>query len=337
MIVHHARGEYPIVFESLAEASSRLPDHSFVITDENVAATWWNVFAGRPMVVLPAGEHTKRLSVVGESLEWLASQGATRRATVVALGGGVIGDLAGFVAAAYMRGVDLWQIPTTLLAQVDSSVGGKVGVDLDAGKNLAGAFHPPIEVSICAEVLRTLAERQLRNGAAEVWKYGYIKDTALLARLRNGTAPEHPDIVRRCIEIKRDVVQEDEFETLGIRAILNFGHTIGHAIEKVCQYERFLHGEAIAIGMVLEARWGERIGITKQGVAGQIAEDLSRAGLPVEIPNDLSRQDIVGAAFADKKRGPGAELAASLVVEPGTCKLFTDLDPRTLEGTLLDT
>src|SRR5205807_1069483 len=193
--------------------------------------------------------------------------------TIIAFGGGVIGDLAGLVAALYMRGVPYVQIPTTLLAQVDSSIGGKVAVDLAAGKNLAGAFYPPKEVLIPLDALRTLDKRQFRNGMAEVWKYAFIADKDLLGTLKakvpncSNNVNNLKGIVQRCIEIKKGAVEADEFETSGARAVLNFGHTVGHAIESATGYSGIFHGEAISIGMVAESYLGEELGVTEAGTA----------------------------------------------------------------------
>jgi 3-dehydroquinate synthase len=257
-------------------------------------------------------------------LGWLADHRATRGCTVVALGGGVIGDLAGFVAATYMRGVKLLGIPTTLLAQVDSSVGGKVGLDLPQGKNLVGAFHPAAEVRIAVDVLATLPERQWRNGMAEVWKYGFIGNASLVDTLFRAPsippADEWRPLVEVCVAQKAHVVEHDEFETTGLRATLNYGHTIGHAIEKLLGYEELLHGEAIAIGMVLEAVLGERLGVTAPGTSALVRRAMDHAGLPIWHPilNDCNR--LVDAMRLDKKASADG-LAFSLLTEVGHCKL----------------
>jgi 3-dehydroquinate synthase len=239
---------------------------------------------------------------------------------VIAFGGGVIGDLAGFAAASYMRGVPLIQVPTTLLSQVDSSVGGKVGIDLPEGKNLAGAFYPPAVVHICREVLDTLSERQMRNGMAEVWKYGFIMDPKLLPQLPP-KADALQEVIRRCTELKAQIVEDDEYETRGSRAILNFGHTVGHAIEQVTGYGPVLHGEAISIGMVIESHLGERLGITKAGTTEQISTHLSDYGLPTKMAPALDIDQLVHAMRRDKKAEAGS-LAFSLLTKIGECKLI---------------
>lgn len=265
-----------------------------VITDQRVAEHYLGLVGGALRgagfgvveVVVPAGEGAKRWAVVQRCQEHLAGGGLDRGSFVVALGGGVVGDLAGFVAATYMRGVAYVQVPTTLLAQVDSAVGGKVGINLRAGKNLVGAFHQPRMVVTDLETLRTLPEREYRSGLAEVVKYGAIADAGFFAELersleglrgRDGAVLER--VVTRCCEIKAGVVMEDEREG-GRRAILNFGHTVGHALEVVTGYGRLLHGEAIAIGQAVEAR----LSVEVLGLGRWEQERLERllrgAGLP---------------------------------------------------------
>ena len=322
MIIQHRNGTYPIEFLRLDQVG--LDPNSPIITDSNLAKLYPNFLNGfqHPWVI-PAGEASKSLGVFGECLEWLVKIGAHRKTEIIAFGGGVVGDLVGFVAATFMRGIRYIQVPTSLLAQVDSSVGGKVGIDLEGGKNLAGAFHPPSKVLVCAELLQTLPERQLINGAAEVWKYGAIMDLDLLATLRAQPIQAQQNltpIIQRCIELKAQVVQEDEFETTGRRAILNFGHTIGHAIEKVLHYDTLLHGEAISIGMVLEAELGENLGITEPGTARLLREDLARQGLPITLPAGLQAPEILLAMQSDKK-SLGQGLSFSFLTSLGTCKL----------------
>lgn len=283
-----------------------------------------------PTLVLPPGEETKSIRHFGESLEWLAAQGVQRADKIAAIGGGVIGDLAGYVAASYLRGIEFVQVPTSLLAMVDSSVGGKVGVDLEAGKNLAGAFHPPTEVLVAEDVLETLPVRHLRNGMAEVWKYAFIADPNLAHLIESGPVGEA--VIRRCIEIKKSIVEADEFETTGLRATLNFGHTLGHALETLTGYETLLHGEAIAIGMVWEAELGERLGVTQAGTSDVVREKLEAAGLPIRFPNaDADRLiDLMGK---DKKR-KGNGLAFSLLTRIGECKLTTEVDTSVVRAVL---
>ncbi|MDQ2668788.1 MAG: 3-dehydroquinate synthase, partial [Gemmatimonadota bacterium] len=231
--------------------------------------------------------------------------------TVVALGGGVVGDLAGFVAATFMRGVPVVQCPTTLLAMIDASVGGKTGVDTEAGKNLVGAFHPPNIVLADVEVIATLPEAHRRSGLAEAMKHGIICDAAYLASLEtnaeaivSGDAEYTLDAVTRSVEIKAEIVRGDPREK-GRRKTLNFGHTIGHGIELVSGY-RLLHGECVSIGMVLESRLAERLGIADPGTAEQVERCLRAAALPVEIPRGISADAVLAATHRDKKARAGA-------------------------------
>lgn len=332
-------GDYDIAFCSLREAWQNVFGARFLITDENVAALYASFLSGERPIVLPPGEPTKSLQVVDRCLEQLAMGGANRQTTIVAFGGGVIGDTAGLVAALYMRGVAYVQIPTTLLAQVDSSIGGKVGVDLRAGKNLAGAFYPPSRVVICIETLRTLDDRQFNNGMAEVWKYGFISDAGLVdllsAQPLSSQAEEQrlQQVVERCITIKKLIVEEDEFEMNGSRATLNFGHTIGHGLETLTGYSHFLHGEAISIGMVAEAQLGEELGYTESGTADTIRACLDRQGLPTALPSSIDRADLINVIGRDKKR-TGDGLAFSFVSNIGKCKLVVGVPQRDVEKVL---
>ena len=324
MTIRHADGEYRVSTTTLERALADLPADCRILTDANVAALA-PLPKEIPTLVLPPGEGTKSLEAFGDALGWLARTGASRRTTVVALGGGVVGDLAGFVAAAYMRGVPLLQIPTTLLAMVDSSVGGKVAIDLPEGKNLAGAFWSPIEVRIPLDALDTLDERQRRNGLAEVLKYGFIMDPPLL---------DAPLDVMRCVALKARVVEEDERETTGRRAILNFGHTIGHAIERLTGYGPVLHGEAIAVGMALEADLGERLGTSEAGTAEKVRGTLAEHGLPTAHTAPRSVEAMLDAMRGDKKSVGGA-LAFSLLTRVGECRLVTDV-PESLVRSVLE-
>jgi 3-dehydroquinate synthase len=228
-----------------------------VITDANIPKRYWQTIApffGHPLLLeVPEGEPSKSFKQVQLLIDKMLENGITRGVTVVALGGGVIGDLAGFVASVYMRGVPLIQIPTTLLSQIDSSVGGKVGINTSFMKNAVGSFHQPSLVLIDPDTLDTLPPRQLASGVAELVKYALIRDAALFDTLQNASVFEDLEAhIERCVTIKRDIVVQDEFDT-GLRQILNFGHTIGHALEQYSNYE-LLHGEAVAIGMVMMSR-----------------------------------------------------------------------------------
>jgi 3-dehydroquinate synthase len=283
-------------------------DDCLVVSNETVAPLYLSALtdclAGRAVeaVSLPDGEAYKTLESVSAVLDALVAAGANRDTTVVALGGGVVGDIAGFAAASYLRGVRFVQVPTTLLAQVDSSVGGKTGVNHPGGKNLIGAFHQPGTVLIDTDTLNTLPERELRAGLAEVIKHGAIADAEFFAWLeanvsrllaRDPEALAHA--VRRSCEIKAAVVAEDEREA-GRRAILNFGHTFGHAIERCQGYGEWLHGEAVAAGMIMAAEFGA---LGKHD-AGRLRSLVEAAGLP-SAPPALEAAELRAAMGMDKK------------------------------------
>lgn len=318
-----------IDFLPIAELQERLPSKAVIVTDDIVTELWESPHR---RIVVPAGEASKSLHSYIQVVEQILSLGIDRSTIIVALGGGVVGDLAGFVAATILRGVTFLQVPTTLLAMVDSSIGGKVGVDTPQGKNLVGAFKPADQVFICPEFLDQLPARQLTNGMAEVWKYGFIGDAPELAKLRSGQAPL-TEIIFDCLDHKARVVEEDEFETSGLRATLNFGHTVGHAIEKVLGYEQFLHGEAISIGMVAEARLGELLKITEAGTAEQVKQDLASAGLPVDWDGLRDFEPLIAAMRSDKK-ATGGKLAFSLLTRLGDCKLVRDVDDESVQAAL---
>jgi 3-dehydroquinate synthase len=291
-----------------------------VITDSNVAAKFakpalksLSTAGFDPvLIVVPAGEKSKRLAVVEKCQDALAQNRLERKSFLVALGGGVVGDLAGFVAATYLRGVDFVQVPTTLLAQVDSSVGGKTGVNLKAGKNLVGAFYQPKLVLCDLDTLKTLPKREYVSGLAEVIKYGIVFDAKLFARLERDLpkilawdSKTLSQIIARCCEIKAEVVAQDETEN-GLRAILNFGHTIGHAIENSFGYGKFLHGEAISIGQVAAAKLSQEMLRLPAKEVGRIVNLFQRAGLPSQIKiNSSQRKKLLAAMKLDKKVSGG--------------------------------
>ncbi len=263
------------------------------------------------VVTIPQGEGRKNLRTVERLYSSFVTAGLDRNGIVVAVGGGVIGDIAGFAAASYLRGVRYVQVPTTLLAQVDSSVGGKTGVDLPEGKNLVGAFHQPAIVLVDPEALNTLPLRELRSGLAEVIKYGIITDEPffyqtqdeLPALLRRDSEALKRAIMRSC-EIKAQVVAEDEKEQ-GLRAILNFGHTVGHAIESATRYKVYRHGEAISIGMVSACLVGEELQMTPPQVTQEVSNCLAACGLPVAFPVGIDTGAIHAAMLLDKKTQSG--------------------------------
>ncbi len=292
--------------------------HALVVTDANVAphylARVQAALSGKTTgtVVLPAGEQEKTLARFGDVMAALAALGASRDATVVALGGGVVGDLAGFAAACWMRGVRFVQLPTTLLAMVDSSVGGKTAVDLPQGKNLVGAFHQPAAVLADVATLDTLPTRELRAGLAEVVKYGAIGDAAFFGWLEEhaeALLARDPDALAHAIATscahKAGIVARDETEQ-GERMLLNFGHTFGHAIETQQGYGGLLHGEAIAVGMVLAARLSADLGRAPWSDTARLAALLGRLELPVELPPGLSGDALLARMRLDKKAVSGA-------------------------------
>jgi len=264
-------------------------------------------------ITVPSGETAKSLKVVSSAYDALAHARLERKSFVVALGGGVVGDLAGFVAATYLRGIPFVQVPTTLLAQVDSSVGGKVGVNLRAGKNLVGAFHQPRLVLCDLDTLKTLPDREYRSGLAEVIKYGIIQNPALFRRLARHMPrllardpAELAPIISRCCAIKADIVGQDETET-GLRAILNFGHSIGHGLEAISGYGRYLHGEAISIGQVAAAHLSARLTGLPPGEVARIRDLFNAAGLPVSVTlSPAQRRRLFNAMRLDKKVSDGS-------------------------------
>ncbi len=338
MTIRHRNGAYPIVFTSLAVALEAIPVAARVITDQNLAGLYSEPLSRfKHVQTLPSGEQSKSIKEYLTTLQWLASTGMTRGETVLAFGGGVVGDLAGFVAATYMRGVTLIQIPTTLLAMVDSSVGGKVGIDLPQGKNLVGSFKPPHTVYICNQVLDTLPSREFMSGMAEVLKYGFIMDAPMARSLAESPLASGDSrmsqVVRTCITHKAFVVERDEFETSGLRATLNFGHTVGHAIEKLQGYSDWTHGEAIAAGMVAECAIAEAIGFAPTATSAFIESSLREHGLPTRLPKDFSAEQIVESMKLDKKAGREG-IALSLVAELGTCKLMPSVNEEKVRRAL---
>ena len=291
--------------------------HALVVTDANVAPLYLAVvreaLAGKQLevVVLPPGEQEKTLARFGEVMQALAAMGASRDATVLALGGGVVGDLAGFAAACWMRGVRFVQLPTTLLAMVDSAVGGKTAVDLPQGKNLVGAFHQPAAVLADTATLDTLPPRELRAGLAEVVKYGALGDAAFFgwleenaeALLAREPAVLAGAIARSCAH-KAAIVARDETEQ-GERMLLNLGHTFGHAIETAQGYGGLLHGEAVAVGMVLAARLSAALGRAPAADADRLAALLTRLALPTALPPGLDPEALLANMRLDKKNLSG--------------------------------
>lgn len=319
---------------------------AFVVTDGNArphaqkAADVLTANGIAPsLAVLPAGESQKALAVVSQLYDRLAELRADRKTLVVAVGGGVIGDLAGFVAATFNRGLPLLMVPTTLLAMVDSSVGGKVAVNHPRGKNLIGAFHQPAGVWIDTEALGTLPDREYQSGLAEVVKYGVILDPAFLdyveanadALLRRD-AEVVREVVARCCRLKADVVEQDEREETGLRAVLNYGHTFAHAFETVAGYGQWLHGEAVAAGMVCASRLAERRGLIAADLTERQRRLLARCRLPT-APEGWPADDLIGVMRSDKKALAG-RLRFILPVRLGEVALFDDVPEADVRAVL---
>lgn len=261
--------------------------------------------------LIPSGETSKNLDTVRNVYSWLADKRAERGHLILAVGGGVVGDLAGFVAATYLRGIPFAQVPTTLLGMMDASIGGKVAVDLPQGKNLVGAFYQPKFVLSDVETLRTLPERELSSGWAEAIKHGLILDEELLQTFENRKHQIRkldPDIatriIRKSVAIKANIVSQDEKELLGIRILLNYGHTIGHAIESITSYTKYLHGEAVSIGMMGAAQIGRSLGMLDDNDVNRQEEVLKAYGLPV-FAQGLNISSVLEAMRSDKKTSDG--------------------------------
>ncbi|MEO7454017.1 MAG: 3-dehydroquinate synthase [Fimbriimonadales bacterium] len=310
------------------------PTGVFLITDENVWGALGKSFSDfDAKMVLPAGEASKTVRRWSECLVWLAQRGADRRSVVLAVGGGVIGDLAGFVAATFMRGVRYVNVATSLVAQIDSAIGGKTAVDLPEGKNLVGVFHSPSAVYCDPSHLLSLPEREYVSGMAEAIKYGAILDEAFLLwqegrfdELSGRDLGAMQELVERCCALKARVVAEDPFEQTGERAKLNFGHTVGHALEQALEYRGILHGEAVAIGMIIEAEIGERMGFSTAGTRERLTRIATRWNLPTRLPSPGLAERMIAAMGKDKKAEKG-EIAMSLIRNLGDCGLVRAVDP----------
>lgn len=314
-----------------------------IVTDENVArhhlATLERALAAKGIrstaIIMPPGEGTKSFRHLGDLCDRLLAAGIERRDRVIAFGGGVIGDLAGFAAAILRRGTGFIQIPTSLLAQVDSSVGGKTGINSAHGKNLIGAFHQPLAVIADIDLLDTLPERELAAGYAEVAKYGLLGDSgffewleASATTIMRGDAQARIHAIRKSCEAKARIVAEDETET-GVRALLNLGHTFGHALESATGYsQRLLHGEGVAIGMVQAFRFSERLKLCVPGAAERVARHLKSAGLPVhasEIPGQLPPPAALLDIMRQDKKAQGGRLTFVLVKGIGEAFIARDV------------
>ncbi len=320
-------------------ASSKRP--VAVVADFNLSvaqpALLSETFAGLPSLVLPSGEATKCVERLGEIWRFLAQNRLDRGGVVVALGGGVTGDLAGFAAASHLRGVDLLQVPTTLLSMVDSSVGGKTGINLPEGKNLVGAFHQPQAVYADTSLLATLPPREFAAGMAEVLKYGLLADGNLFAQLERDpvnshTHPALPALIRRCCEIKAAVVAEDERETAaeGGRALLNLGHTFGHAVEAVAGYGDYLHGEAVGLGLVLAARLSQELGFIGAAEVDRTRAAVAAHHLPVRLRKPLPVNKLLDVMARDKKVRQG-RLRFVTMSSLGVAQTTSGVEPTLVE------
>lgn len=293
------------------------------------------------LLSIPSGESSKTLAQAGKLYRELAKRKFERKSWLIALGGGVTGDLCGFVAATFLRGISLAQIPTTLLAQVDASIGGKTGVDIPEGKNLVGAFYMPKFVWIEPLLLKTLPVKHWRNGLAEVIKYGAIRDAALFATLEQkmdklvkGYSPDWNAIIQRCATIKADVVEKDPYETTGLRAILNFGHSVGHAVEAAGKYKDYLHGEAVSIGMFVASAVSEQMNLIDMRDRIRLNTLLSRAGLPAQVRKPIPRETLMSFLSRDKKSEAGA-VKFVLLKKIGQASSGYSVPPEILETALV--
>ncbi len=310
-----------------------------VVTDTAVArvqeAALEAMFGDAPRFVAESGEGAKSARVIAELWEFLAAQKLDRGGVVVACGGGVVGDLAGFAAASYLRGVAFYQVPTTLLAMVDSSVGGKTGINLGAGKNLVGAFHQPQAVYVATDLLGTLPPREFAAGMAEVIKYGLLGDGELYDDLAASPLAAGSEritaVVRRCCAAKARVVEADEFETAksGGRALLNLGHTFAHAIEKVAGYGAYLHGEAVAVGLAAAARLSRELGLVGEEVVASVEATVAAHALPVRLREPIAIDALVAAMAQDKKVRAG-RLRFVVLEAIGRAATRDDVEPETV-------
>lgn len=349
LIVQLAERSYPIHFSDVAErlkadiSNLRASGHSVrVISDAGVLKAHPEYltqvgFEDGEILSLPAGEATKSIEFFSQALSHLASTASNRDCALFAFGGGVIGDLAGYVAASYLRGIDFYQIPSTLLSMVDSSVGGKTGINLPEGKNLVGAFWQPKAVYIDTALLQTLSPREFAAGMAEVIKYGMLADIELFKDLvalkgLNANSPELSAVVRRCCLIKAQIVADDEKETAasGGRALLNLGHSFAHAIENAAGYGEYLHGEAVAIGLVMATRLSAAIGQLPESDIMQVEELIKNFELPIRLNQALKISELMAAMQRDKKNRSG-QLRFVTATSLGTTVTTDDVDSSTIE------
>ncbi len=321
---HHlsAMGEYDVVVGHVSNVTNL--QNPIIVTDSNVAKFHlekMQASLNAKSVVIPAGEEHKNLETISFLWKSFLENGLDRKSTVVALGGGVTGDMAGFAASTYMRGINWVGVPTTLLSMVDSSLGGKTGFDLPEGKNLIGAFYPPKLVVADPQFLQTLPEAELISGMAEVVKHGIISDPELFSLCARGldwVKANLEEIVKRAMAVKIKVIEDDPYEK-GFRAALNLGHTVGHAVELVSKFQ-LRHGEAVAIGMMAEAKYSARVGLATQGLVEAVQDSLKALNLPIAIPQEMPREEIIRAMRVDKKKN-AKSIRFALPVEIGKVEL----------------
>lgn len=348
-VVHTSQGAYRVivgrgVIETIGAemAAAGLKGRAYIIADQAVFPSGVRRCqealeeGGFPAHVLtvPSGEQTKSLDTARHVWEWLAARRTERRDAIVALGGGVTGDLAGFVAATWLRGVPFVQVPTSLAAMVDAAIGGKTAVNLPSAKNMVGAFHQPRLVMAEVDYLQSLSRRELASGWAEAIKHGLILDPALLDTFEKH-APEMMSLsgdvavraIRRSVAIKAEIVSADEFETGGTRVLLNYGHTVGHALEAVTGYGRFLHGEAVSVGMMAAAGIARRLGMISAELVDRQRAVLERYGLPVRAAG-VSAETVIAASKSDKKTS-GGDIRWVLLEGPGKATTRQDV-PETI-------
>lgn len=348
LTVNLGERSYPIRFGSDVTAEVRTAVDALVaagrkvavLTDSNLAKAQPGalkaMFGAAPMLVVEPGEGAKSLAGFGRVLDFLAEHKLDRGGVLAAAGGGVIGDLGGFAAAAWLRGVDFYQVPTTLLSMVDSSVGGKTGINIAAGKNLVGAFHQPKAVYVSTGVLGTLPAREFAAGMAEVIKYGLLGDEALLGQLEKAAltveSADLATVIRRCCALKARIVEADERETAkdGGRALLNLGHTFGHAIENAAGYGEYIHGEAVAIGLCAAARLSKKLGYIGAGEVGRVERVVTAHALPLRLKAPLAYADLHAAMTRDKKVRAGG-LRFVVLKRLGEAATQGDIAPKLVE------
>jgi 3-dehydroquinate synthase len=323
-------------FAELTQAGHKV----VVVTDANLVSAQGDaldrVLGNAPRLVVKPGEQAKSTAVLAQIWDFLAAEKIDRGGVLVAVGGGVVGDLAGFAAASYLRGIAFYQVPTTLLAMVDSSVGGKTGINIGAGKNLVGAFHQPKAVYVATDLLKTLPPREFAAGMAEVIKYGLLGDAELFHQLSReplvAGSVRLAEVVRRCCAAKARIVEADEFETAktGGRALLNLGHTFAHAIEKVAGFGVYLHGEAVAIGLAAAARLSCDLGHIDQAAVTEIERVMVAHNLPVRLRETMSIASLWAAMGQDKKVRAG-KLRFVVMVSIGVAETREDLSRDLIE------